>query len=242
MSPAVRRRRGLVLLGLALASGALAASMVNDRVAAVERRVGPLVPVAVAARDLEAGARLGPRDLAVRRMPQAYAPRSALSSPAHAVGRTLSAPLAGGSYLSAELLAGGAGKAVAGGLRRGQRVVEIAVAGGAALESAVAPGTRVDVLVSRESADGRGSTSVPLENVELLALRATGAEAQLDPAADPEEGAADAATAVAILRVTLRQAIYLTAAQNFAREVRLLPRPAGDRGRVGGAAVGSGEL
>jgi pilus assembly protein CpaB len=238
MSPAVRRRRGLVLLGLALASGALAASMVNDRVAAVERRVGPLVPVAVAARDLEAGIRLGPRDLAVRRMPQAYAPRTALSSPAHAVGRTLAAPLSGGSYLSAELLAGGAGQAVAGGLRRGQRVVEIAVAGGSALESAAAPGTRVDVLVSRESADGRGSTSVPLENVELLALRATGAEAELDP----EQGAADAATAVATLRVTLRQAIYLTAAQNFAREVRLLPRPLGDRGRAGGAAVGSGEL
>jgi pilus assembly protein CpaB len=242
VSAAVRRRRGLVLLGLALASGALAASMVHDRVAAVERRVGPLVPVAVAARNLEAGARLGPRDLAVRRVPQAYAPRTALSSPAHAVGRTLSAPLAGGSYLPAELLAGGARQAVAGGLRRGQRVVEIAVAGGAALESAAAPGTRVDVLVSRESADGRGSTSVPLENVELLALRATGAGAELDPATDPQEGAADAATAVATLRVTLRQAIYLTAAQNFAREVRLLPRPPGDRARAGGAGVGSGEL
>jgi pilus assembly protein CpaB len=242
VSPAVRRRRGLLLLGLALASGALAASMVSDRVAAVERRVGPLVPVAVAARDLEAGTRLGPRDLALRRVPRAYAPSSALASPAPAVGRTLSAPLAAGSYLPAELIAGGAGQGVAGGLRRGQRVVEIAVAGGSALESAAAPGTRVDVLVSRESADGRGSTSVALENVELLALRATGAGAALDPTADPEEGTTEAATAVATLRVTLRQAIYLTAAQNFAREVRLLPRPPGDRGRARGAAVDSGEL
>jgi hypothetical protein len=38
--------------------------------------------------------------------------------------------------------------------------------------------------------------------------------------------------------VTLRQAVYLTAAQNFAREVRLLPRPPGDRRRLGRQAVG----
>jgi pilus assembly protein CpaB len=31
--------------------------------------------------------------------------------------------------------------------------------------------------------------------------------------------------------VTLRQAVYLTAAQSFAREIRLLPRAPGDRAR-----------
>jgi hypothetical protein len=35
--------------------------------------------------------------------------------------------------------------------------------------------------------------------------------------------------------VTLRQAIYLTAADNFASEIRLLPRPPGDHSRPGGA-------
>ena len=42
--------------------------------------------------------------------------------------------------------------------------------------------------------------------------------------------------------MTLRQAVYLTAAQNFAREVRLLPRPPGDRSRAGRAAVSAGGL
>jgi pilus assembly protein CpaB len=228
VSPAVRRRRGLLLLGIALASGALAASMVQDRVESAERRVGPLVPVAVAARDLEAGARLAPRDLAVRRVPRAYAPGRPLTSPAQAAGQTLAAPLAAGGYLPPELLAGGPHDAGQGGLRRGQRVVEIAVAGGGALDSTV-PGARVDVLVSKESADGRGSTSVAFEDVELLALRPAGSATELDPAAGPEENAADTATAVATLRVTLRQAIYLTEAHNFAREVRLLPRPPGER-------------
>jgi pilus assembly protein CpaB len=84
---------------------------------------------------------------------------------------------------------------------------------------------------------------VALENVELLALRAASADpSELDAGAGPDETPADAATAVATLRVTLRQALYLTAAQNFAREVRLLPRPAGDTGRAGRAAVGSGDL
>jgi pilus assembly protein CpaB len=202
--------------------------MVQDRVESVERRVGPLIPVAVAARDLEAGSRLAPRDLTVRRVPRAYAPGHALASPHQAAGQTLAAPLAAGSYLAPELLAGGPGGARPGGLRRGQRVVEIAVAGGSALESA-APGTRVDVLVSKESADGRGSTSVAFEDVVLLALRPTGSATDLDPGAGPDESAADTATAVATLRVTLRQAIYLTEAHNFAREVRLLPRPPGDR-------------
>jgi pilus assembly protein CpaB len=242
VSPAVRRRRGLLLVGLALASGALAASMTSARVESVERRVGPLVPVAVATTDLDAGARLSPQDLTVRRVPAAYAPRQALASPSHGVGHTLSAPVPSGGFVTAHMLAGGAQDGPAGRARRGHRVVEIAVAGGAALEASAAPGSRVDVLVSTESADGRGSTSVALEDVELLALGSTGAPTELGPAAGPEETAADTATAMATLRVTLRQAIYLTAAQNFAREVRLLPRPPGDRGRAGRAAVGSGDL
>ena len=44
---------------------------------------------------------------------------------------------------------------------------------------------------------------------------------------------------MATLRVTLAQAVYLTAAGNFAREVRLLPRPAGDRRRAGRSSVGA---
>jgi pilus assembly protein CpaB len=32
--------------------------------------------------------------------------------------------------------------------------------------------------------------------------------------------------------VTLRQAVYLAAAQSFARELRLLPRSPGDHGRA----------
>jgi pilus assembly protein CpaB len=40
--------------------------------------------------------------------------------------------------------------------------------------------------------------------------------------------------------VSVRDAVYLAAAQSFAREVRLLPRAAGDRRRSGQLSVGPG--
>ena len=44
----------------------------------------------------------------------------------------------------------------------------------------------------------------------------------------------------ATLRVSVRDAVYLAAAQSFAREIRLLPRAAGDRARTGTITVGQG--
>jgi pilus assembly protein CpaB len=96
----------------------------------------------------------------------------------------------------------------------------------------------VDVLVSTEPRDGPGRSFLALEDVEVLDL-AAGAS---DTPPPETEGDGPAATATATLRVTLRQAVYLTAAQNFAREVRLLARPAGDRSRAGRAAVSAGGL
>ncbi len=225
MTPKVRRRRGFLLLALSLARGALAAAQVNGHVSSVERRAGPMVPVAVALRDLRAGARLKPGDLAVRRVPATYAPRGTLPSASEAVGGRLGAPLAAGGYLTAQLL-GAQGAQGGRPLQRGERALELAVTGGRALNAAT-PGVRVDVVVSTEPRDGPGRTFVALEGVELLALR------EGSPGRDADNGAARVATATATLRVSLKQAVYLSAAENFAREVRLLPRPPGDlhRGR-----------
>ena len=49
------RRRGFLLLSLAVASGGLAASRVRDLERDVEARVGAAVPVVVAARDVQPG-------------------------------------------------------------------------------------------------------------------------------------------------------------------------------------------
>jgi pilus assembly protein CpaB len=235
-----RRRRGLLLLALALASGGLAASQVHRRERSVEERVGPLVTVVVAASDLPAGASLRPGALAARRVPARFVPPDALSSTAGLAGARTAVALAAGSYLTAGHLRGrrGGGAGDRQPLGPGERALEVAVSGGGALDGA-ASGTRVDVVLTTEPHDGAGRSFVALENVELLGLRAgvDGAGYEADV-----EGGTPAETALATLRVTLRQAVYMTAAENFAREVRVLVRPPGDRSRSSGAVIAEGEL
>ena len=238
MSRSARRRRAGLLLALALACGGLAASEVNGLVRDVEGRVGAPVPVLVAARDLPPGAELGRGDVALRQVPERFAPPDALTAPGDAAGAVPVAPLARGSYLTpAALGAQAAGRQGPGVLRRGERAVQVGVAGATGLADSSAAGSRVDVLVSTEPRDGSGRTFLALQDVELLDLRAGGSEA-----AAPAEDGPSGVDAVATLRVTLAQAVYLTAAGNFAREVRLLPRPAGDRRRAGRSSVGADGL
>src|SRR5215210_7145162 len=96
-----RRRRGALLIGLALALGGLAASDVSRRETAVRGQLAPLVDVVVAGRDLSAARRLRPRDLALRRIPARYAPVGAATAPEEVVGRRPAAPVPGGAYLGA---------------------------------------------------------------------------------------------------------------------------------------------
>lgn len=243
MSARVRRRRGLLLLLLALGCGALAASQVRDHQAAVERRVGPLVAVAVAARDLPANVRLRPADVRTRSVPAAYLPKGALAPAAIVDSDRSAVAIEAGSYLSAGLLRGAGADRGRPLLRPGERALELAVTGGRELAGEAAPGSRVDVLVSTEPREGGGRTFVALEAAQLLALRPTGGdESGLAPESGEGNQARAEATAVATLRVSLKQAVYLSAAENFAREVRLLPRPPGDRRRAGRAAVSADGL
>jgi pilus assembly protein CpaB len=231
-----RRRRGLLLLSLALVSGGLAASQVRERERSVDAKVGPLVPVVVAARDIPPDEPLRRADMAVRRVPARFVPPDALGAPSHLAGARAAVPVAAGAYVTSGLLQGSPG-AAEGPLKPGERALELAVAGGGSLALA-GPGSRVDVLVSTQRHDGAGRTFVALENVALLDLRPAPGGAL--PADDTMEQSA--ATAVATLRVTARQAVYLTAAETFAHEIRLLPRPPGDRHRTGPVAVSEAEL
>jgi len=222
-----RRRRGLLLLGLALVLGGLAASDVARREAALARRLAPLVPVVVAARDVPPGRPLATPDLAVRRLPARYAPVGAAAGPDELLGRRLAVPVAAGAPLGPGLLDVGDAGAAGAPVGPGERAVDVVALGAPDL---VVPGARVDVLVTREREAGvAGGAELALEDVEVLAAGRA-----------PEEvrAAVPGARVSATLRVSVRQAVYLAAAQAFAREVRLLPRAAGDRRRTGGIRVG----
>jgi len=218
-----RRRRAALLLGLALVLGAFAASDVARREAALRAQLGPLVDVVVARQPLDAGRRIQARDLAVRRVPERFAPVGGPAVPELLLGQRLAVPVPAGAQVTEHQLARAAA-ATGPLLRRGERAAEVVAAGSPAL---VVAGARVDVLVTRDRGDGGpGSTELALEDVEVLAARRAPAT---------EAGAPQVAAG---LRVTVRQAVYLTAAAAFAREIRLLARAPGDRRRTGPAIVG----
>ena len=244
MTQRERRRRALVLLALALACGGLAASQVHDRAQAIEQRVGRPVPVVIARAALDAGTKVDAatarRRLELREVPARFAPPDSFATVRDVVGLTTATAVPAGGYLTAaQLERDGRRPSEPGGLARGERAVEVAVAGAPAAAGRGGSGARVDVLVTTRPREGAGRTFVALENVELLDVRATGGEGMPEPAV---EGGAARAGAIATLRVSVRQAVYLTAAQNFAQEVRLLARAPSDRGRVGPQSVDAAGL
>jgi pilus assembly protein CpaB len=214
-----RRRRAALLVGLALLLGTLAASDVSGREAALRRSLGAPVPVVVARTRLAVGARLDARHLTVRQVPARYAPAAAYASVAALAGMRAAAPLEAGADVVPAVVDDGTRTAGAP-VRPGERVAELVAHGSPEL---VRAGGRVDVLVTREQGDGAGSTTLALEDAEVLAARPAG---EGDGATRPAEAGAQVAIS---LRVTLRQAVYLAAAQSFARELRVLPRAGGDR-------------
>jgi pilus assembly protein CpaB len=203
-----RRRRGALLIGLALALGGLAASDVGRREAAVRAELAPLVDVVVAGRDLPPRRRLAPGDLALRRIPARYAPVGAASVPEAVIGRRLTTTVPRGAYLGAGQLEDESAPRPAR-MRRGERAVEVAGAGSPEL---VVAGARVDVVVVPE----RGAARLALSGAEVLAARPL-------TAADGADGAARVAATV---RVTAAQALALSSLEAGAREVRLLARTA----------------
>jgi len=220
-----------VLLGLALVLGGLAAADVSRREAALERRLGPAVPVVVARRAIEPGAKVGAGDVGVRRVPARFAPAGAFAATRDVLGMTAAVAIGPGQDVTPGAL--GAAPGAGPRLRRGERVADVVAVGS---PDAVVPGSRVDVVVTREGRDGgAGRTELALEDVEVLAAA--------PPAEDGGDANAPAGAprVAASLRVTVRQAVYLAAAQSFAREVRLLPRAADDRHREpGDVSVGQG--
>lgn len=211
-----RGPRAAALGGLALLLGGIAASDVAEREADLRRQLGPGVPIVVARVPVERGDVISVEELEVRRVPARYAPRVAFSSPAEVAGARAGSPIAPGTDLHPGLLAGadaGAGGALAA-AGPGERIARIVAVGSA---EEFPSGSRADLLVTRDRAGGGARTRVALRDAEVVEVSA---------APEQQEGDAAGLPRVALaLRVTLRQAVYLTEAQAGARELRALPRP-----------------
>ncbi len=215
-----RRRRALLLGLLALLLGGLAATNVQQREVALRHALGPAATVLVTRRPVLAGAPLAAARPVLRVVPRRYAPPDALASAAAVRGAHAGVALPAGAYVTAaEWRAADAGSD-AQEVGPGERVAQIVAH---ADPAAVVPGAEVDVLVTRDGSGSRpGATVLALQDVEVLA-----AAAAPQAAGDGQDAAGT--RVAASLRVSVRQAVYLAAAQSFARDLRLLARAPGDR-------------
>lgn len=234
-----RRRRAALLLALAGLCAALAASLVSSYARQVSAEVGPKVEVVIARRDIPSGVTLTYENarafVTTREVAQRYAPRRAFTAPEQVLGYVTLVRVPVGTYLAPGLL-GSDRRVPSPEMKRGERAVDVAVGGASGLGSALGPGSRVDVLVTTEGKSGGGRSFLALEDVEVLAAAPAGDAS----AASPDDSGG--AETVVTLRVSLRQAVFLTAAQNFAREVRVLTRSAGDHAHVGRMGYAAGAL
>lgn len=223
------RRRAAITLALALLCGWIAASDVRSKERRLQAGVGQLAPALVARSDLRAGERVSGADLELRRLPVRFLPPDALRSTADAIGLRVAVPIPRAAYVTASALAtpSGSQDPAATALAPGERALDVTVSN-TGVDELGGPGARVDVLVTTGKDGGPGRTTLALQDVQLLGAR--------------QGTGQDSDKLIATLRVTVRQAVYLTAAQNFAQEVRLLPRPAGDRGGAGRLSVGGRQL
>jgi Flp pilus assembly protein CpaB len=222
-----RRARAIAFGVVAAACAAIAASIADGYGTSVAGQYGDLRPVVVPGAELAAGETIGPGDIGrldVRRVPVRFVPPDALGSPEEAAGRAPVTPVPAGSYLVASQLREPRAERRRRPTLAGDRSpVEIAVTGAEALAAMgdSPEGTRVDVVVTTEPRPGaNGRTRIAAEGVELLSLRegaSGGSEPGLAPAGDWR----------ATLALTRPEALRLIQAENFARQVRLMPHLGG---------------
>ena len=216
-----RRGKAIGFAALAVLCAIASASIASGYRESVDAEIGELRTVVVVSRQLEPGRPLSRRvldgSLELREVPTRFLPPDALIDPGEALGRKPYAPIPAGSYLLASQIripgadAGPEQPALGGDLSP----VEITVAAAAALAPlAGTPGGQVDVVVAGEPVTGGGATvRVAASGVRLIAL---------EPA-DPEAASAGGDSWTATLALSRGQALRLIEAENFARELRLIP-------------------
>lgn len=216
MSRPGSRRRALAFAALAAVSALASIAVASRYRDGVADGYGELRSVVVVERELRPG---GPLDaeqlrasLLTRQVPERFVPPDALSLPSEALGSRPRTPIPRGSYLLRSQLSSGPRPEPGPRLADGLRPIEVVVASAAGLESAEGRSPRVDVV----AADEPGTTVNPrvrvlARRVPLIAIRRA-------------RGGGDPVGWLATLGLGRAEAIAVIEAENFARQIRLLPR------------------
>ena len=217
-----RRARAVAFATLAVLCAIASAAIASGYRDSVDEQLGALRSVVVVARPLAEGEAIdraeSQRSLEMRDVPVRFLPPDVLDDPAQALGRKPVAPVPAGSYLLVSQLRDPASSRgpVAPRLGADLKPVEINVTAAGPLASLSGGGPmRVDVVVAGEPVTGgRARVRVAAEGVRLLSI------VQASPESATTTGT-DSWTAT--LALTRRQALDLIEAENFAREIRLIP-------------------
>lgn len=167
--------------------------------------------ILVAARQLDADARLSADDVEARVVPAATLPGSFVSA-AQVVGRRLLVTLPPGTPLLAPMLGPASGRA-------GSRTV-VVVTDGDHIDPGIAPGAQVDVIAAVDG-DGHGGAVTPVAVAEVVRV----APAAGSPSRSTADRSAGSAGATAVtLDCDDASALRVVWAESYARSLRLLIR------------------
>ncbi len=218
------RRQALLLLTLSLAAGGLAAFLAIQVLRSPEPSAGDgdtpaVVPVAVAARDMNVGVLLTSEDIRMVDWPGHSLPAGYSTSAAEVVGRGLLTPVGTNEPLLSSKLAGpdaGGGMQIM--IPQGRRAMSVRVDDVVGVAGFVLPGTRVDVVVTldRGTNQSEPETRVVLHNLEVLSA---GQSIERNPDGNPEQ------VSVVTLLVDPEEAEKLALAHSNARLQLALRNP-----------------
>ena len=237
LAACIARHRSLALLVAALALGLLAAFGARGYIAgqlAIEReRLAPpqrMVSVVVAKRDLSRGDPVGVETMAVREMPEAYAPQGAVTPEQFeaVAGAVVAAPMRAGDPLLRAALSSPDAGGFSARVREGIRAMTIAVDEVNAISGMLQPGDRIDLLLSARLPGATGAAAQELSKPLLQDVVVLATGRQVRPGQDDRQGRGYTTITV---EVQPGQAQKLVVAQRVGRLTALLRNPA-DRERM----------
>jgi len=216
-------QKTLLTFALALTLSGVSAVVITRKEREVNARYGVRVDVLTALTDIKAGEKITAKQLGITSLPQRFVSVDALNAPAQVVGKKSTVDISSGSYILKTYTESSATNSFLGvELAEGDRIVDVVVSGSLEL---VKPGVHVDVLVTKvddRDPNSRGNeTKVALEEVAVVAVKPV-AEFASDAEATGQQ------KIQVSLKVDTADAVYLSAAENFAKEIRLLVRPEGE--------------
>ncbi|MBD8878319.1 Flp pilus assembly protein CpaB [Roseibium polysiphoniae] len=207
----------LVVLGVALGAGLLAARMVMNskspepQVVVTQADTGQSEEVLVASRDIVLGSKLSPKDLEWTDWPQDAVPKGAIlkSSDPEArsiyTGQIAKAPIYDGEPIRAQRLIDTEKGFMAAMLPKGMRAIAVSVEAETTAGGFILPGDKIDLILTQTGEGNSAVSETILENVRVLAIDETTAGEQDKKSLSPKR--------TATLELTLDQAEIVAQSQ-----------------------------